>query len=101
MVSDPADYSWSSYHAHAFGKKVALWKPHAEYLALGSTAKARTTAYRGFFAQQLSGNLVMDIRNALNSGLVLGDARFKKQIEKLTGIRQHHLKRGPRHLGSE
>jgi hypothetical protein len=25
MVSDPGDYRWSSYRAHAFGLKARLW----------------------------------------------------------------------------
>ncbi len=49
-----------------------MWKPHAEYLALGATPESRQTAYRQFFAQQLPSEIVTDIRNALNTGLVLG-----------------------------
>lgn len=50
MVRDPADYTWSSYRAHAFGKAVSLWQPHEEYLALGKTPAERRAAYRQFFA---------------------------------------------------
>lgn len=96
MVTDPANYSWSSYRAHAFGQKAAMWKPHAEYLALGATAMSRTAVYRQFFAQQLSERIVMEIRDALKTGLALGNDRFKEHVEELTGVRQHHLKRGPR-----
>ena len=96
MVADPADYSWSSYRAHAFGKQIALWKPHKEYLALGATEKSRQAAYRQFFTRQMPGEVVTDIRDALNTGLVLGNDRFRDQVEELTGVRQHHLKRGPR-----
>lgn len=96
MVADPASYSWSSYRAHALDQRAALWTPHAEYLALGRTAESRATAYRQLFAQQLSGETVSDIRDALNASLVLGSDRFRKQVEELTGVRQHQLKRGPR-----
>ena len=96
MVTDPADYSWSSYRAHAFGQEVAMWKPHSEYLALGATATSRRSAYRQLFAHQPSERIFTHIRDALNSGLVLGSDRFKRQIAELTGVRQHHLKRGPR-----
>ena len=72
-----------------------MWKPHAEYLALGATPQSRQTTYRQFFAHQLTGEVVTDIRNALNTGLVFGNDRFKEQIRELTGVRQHHLKRGP------
>ncbi len=95
MVADPANYSWSSYRAHAFGKRPAMWKPHDEYLALGSSRQSRQTAYRQLVAQQLPGNVVTDIRDALNTGLVLGNDCFREQVQTLTGVRQQHLKRSP------
>ena len=30
MVGDPADYTWSSYRAHAFGRTAKMWQPHPE-----------------------------------------------------------------------
>jgi putative transposase len=96
MVSDPADYTWSSYRAHGFGQAVKMWRPHPEYLALGHTKQSRTSAYRQFFAQQLSTELITDIRNALNTGMVLGNDRFRQEVEELTGQREHNLKRGPK-----
>lgn len=96
MVSDPADYSWSSYRAHAFGRVAKMWRPHPEYLALGNSKPLRMSAYRQLFAQQVSTQLITDIRDALNTGLVLGNDRFKQEVEKLTGQRQRHLKRGPK-----
>jgi putative transposase len=96
MVSDPADYTWSSYRAHAFGRAAKMWQPHPEYLALGHTAPSRGSAYRRFFAQQLPVKLITDIRDALNTGLVLGNDRFRQEVEELTGQRQHRLKRGPK-----
>jgi len=95
MVADPANYSWSSYRAHAFGKRPTMWKPHDEYLALGSNQQSRQSAYRQLFSQQLPGNVVTDIRDALNTGLVLGNDCFREQVQLLTGVRQQHLKRGP------
>ncbi len=85
MVSDPADYSWSSYRAHALGQPAAMWHPHSEYLALGDTPVARIIAYRRFFEQQHSAQLTTDIRDALNTGLVLGNERFRAEVEALTG----------------
>lgn len=96
MVTDPANYSWSSYRAHALNQEAAMWTPHPEYLALGTTANVRTAAYRRLFAEQLSGKIITEIRDALNTGLVLGNDGFKKQVETLTGVRQHHRRRGPR-----
>lgn len=96
MVVDPADYTWSSYRAHAFGLKVKMWRPHSEYRALGKTDARRRAAYRKLFAGQLRKETILDIRHALNTGLVLGTDRFRKEVAQLTGQRQHHLKRGPK-----
>ncbi len=101
MVGDPADYTWSSYRAHAFGRTAKMWQPHPEYLALGNTAPSRRSAYRRFFAEQLPAKLITDIRDALNTGLVLGNDRFRQEVEELTGQRQQHLKRGPRATKSD
>lgn len=96
MVDDPADYSWSSYRAHALGAKVKMWTPHSEYLALGATSATRSLAYRKLVGEQLGGELITEIRNAGNTGLALGNEQFRREIERLTGQRQHHLKRGPK-----
>jgi putative transposase len=96
MVHDPADYNWSSYRAHAFGQKVKMWKPHPEYLALGKSLESRNSAYRALFVPQLKMESVSDIRQALNTGLVLGNESFRREVEQLTGQRQSLRKRGPK-----
>jgi putative transposase len=95
MVCDPAEYSWSSYRSHALGQAAKMWVPHEEYLALGSTKPTRLLAYRNLFMEAIDGDLITDIRTALNTGLVLGNDRFRDKVEQLTGRRHHHLKRGP------
>jgi putative transposase len=94
MVRDPADYTWSSYRAHAFGRTPRMWCPHAEYLGLGETEIERTSVYRRFFEEELSATAVADIRHAINTGLALGNERFKTELEALTGQPQTHRKRG-------
>ena len=96
MVTDPADYLWSSYRAHALGVKVKMWTPHPEYLALGPTSASRLLAYRKLVGEELGNELISEIRNAANTGLVLGNERFRREVEQLTGQRQHQLKRGPK-----
>ena len=96
VVDDPADYTWSSYQAHALGVKVKMWKPHPEYLALGTTQASRLLAYRKLVGEGLRSKLISEIRNAANTGLILGNERFRQEIEQLTGQRFHHLKRGPK-----
>ncbi len=94
MVTDPAEYKWSSYMAQAHGRRVKMWTPHAEYEALGSTEKARQIAYRRFFQQELGSDLVNQIKNAQRTGFVLGTPAFRKQFEELTGHPQSNRKRG-------
>lgn len=94
MVRDPADYAWSSYGVHAFGRKATMWRPHPVYLALGRTAKSRMAAYRQLFTDELGGQVVDDIRHALGTGLALGTEGFRRNVEQLTGQRQYHIKPG-------
>jgi putative transposase len=91
MVGDPADYTWSSYRAHAFGKSVGLWQPHPEYLLLGKTPAQRRSVYRQFFAEELSAKVLTDIRDALNTGLALGNDRFRTEVAELTGQPQEKI----------
>lgn len=95
IVDDPIDYAWSSYSAHAFDVSPKMWVPHPEYLALGGTSASRQEAYRRLASQMLSTQVVSEIRDALTTGLPLGNEHFRQQIEDLTGVRQRHLKRGP------
>lgn len=96
LVQDPADYVWSSYRSHAFGQVAQIWSPHKEYSALGSSSNKRQLAYQQLFLDNTDSELITDIRNSLNTGLVLGSERFRKEVEQLTGQRQKHLKRGPK-----
>lgn len=48
------------------------------------------------FKAELDRELVAEIRQAANTGLALGNDRFKTQVERLTGQRQHHCKRSPK-----
>ena len=48
MVSDPAHYRWTSYRHNALGAADSLMTPHALYLALGSSDKARQARTSAF-----------------------------------------------------
>ncbi|WP_193162661.1 transposase [Microbulbifer hainanensis] len=82
MVSDPADYFWSSYTSNALGKKSNLLTPHTEYLRLGQYPKQRRERYRGLFSGHLDHKLTAHISAAVNKGLALGSDRFKEEIER-------------------
>ncbi len=94
MVNDPADYVWSSYRCHAFGKAVKMSTPHTEYLGLGESSLERQGVYRSLFRTYVDDELLDDIRMALNKGLALGEDRFKDEIERLYGRRVRPAKMG-------
>jgi putative transposase len=96
LVQDPADYVWSSYRANAFGLPVQMWSPHEEYLALGNSEKRRLKTYQQLFLNKIGSEFITEIRHALNTGLALGNDRFRAEVEKLTGQPQKHMKRGPK-----
>ncbi len=87
MVSDPADYIWSSYQCHALGKDIQINTPHDEYLRLGNTDKDRQSNYRALFRSHVQAELIGDIRKAVNKGLALGNESVKDEIEELYGQR--------------
>jgi len=94
MVTDPANYSWSSYRSNGLGISAKLLTPHSQYLQLGCTKKERLKNYRELFKFHIEGKLLSDIRYALNKGLVLGTEKFKSEVEELTGKRVRPLRRG-------
>jgi len=98
IVSDPADFHWSSYHVNARGISSGHWHPHPVYLALGSSASARRHAYRNLFRELIPDGEIDRIRTATNKGLILGARDFTASIEASSGHRLHHFKRGPKPL---
>jgi len=87
MVEDPADYRWSSYRANGLGTGSSLCTPHELYLQLDTDSLRRLVVYRGLFAAHVEGELLDKIRGAVNSGMALGNERFRGEIERLTGRR--------------
>jgi putative transposase len=79
---------------NALGRKSDLCTPHPVYLALGKTSDSRRDNYRELFRPCLDDAVLQDIRSSLNSGMVLGSDRFKREIETLTGRRVRPKKRG-------
>ena len=55
----------------------------AEYLCLGENETERQKTYREMIAQSLSAEVIQKIRHCLNTGLVLGTAAFRDQVDAL------------------
>ncbi len=94
MIDHPAEYPWSSYHQNALGKKIKLITSHAVYNSLGNNKLERQLAYQSLFVNHIPDYTVEEIRKAANKGWVVGDARFKQQIEKQLGYSIPPLPRG-------
>jgi len=94
MVTQPDEYTWSSYPCNALGKRSELHTPHVRYLALGRSKEQRLENYRALFAAHVDGPLLDEIRQSVKPELALGSGRFAKQIEQLTGRRVTPGKRG-------
>ena len=83
MVTDPGDYRWSSYGAHAFGVHARLWTPHPLYLGLGNNQKARQKGWRELIKEPLDVEVLSKIRHCAHTGLVLGTELFREQVHNL------------------
>lgn len=71
-----------------------LVTPHPLYQQLGKTEPDRQEAYRALFRGRMPERDLAAIREATNKAWVLGDDRFKAQIEAKTGRRPAPMGRG-------
>ena len=83
MVSHPREYRWSSYAANAEGQADQHVIPHDVYLQLGSDRVSRSVAYRALFENAIGANTLAAIREATNGDWVIGNERFRNEIETL------------------
>lgn len=94
IVKCPGDYPWSSYQRNAFGRESGIVRPHERYRALGITENAMQQAYRELFRTTLNNELLQKIRETINQCRVMGNDRFRDQIEKALAIKTAPCKRG-------
>jgi len=85
LVSAPGDYLYSSFAHNAGGSANRLLTPHHVYESLAFTAEQRRVAYRRLFCDSVSTEMLSTIRDTVNACLVLGNDRFKDQIESMLG----------------
>lgn len=77
IVTEPGQYSWSSYRQNAWGYASSVIVQHPVYLALGKSPDERRAQYRALFDEILSSDQLREIRDSVNSGNPLGSKRFK------------------------
>jgi putative transposase len=85
MVSNPADYRWSSYRANAQGESSPILSYHPIYDALGTDMNLKQHHYRYLFEHQIDIQDLHAIRKASQFSTPLGNDRFKQQIEAALG----------------
>ena len=83
LVLAPGEYRYSSYAHHAIGTDDPLVTSHACYLDLHIEPSARRQAYRALFNDTLTKELLAKIRKNTNAGSIIGDNRFRRQIETM------------------
>lgn len=81
MVKLPQDYKWSSYHTNGLGNPSVLISPHPSYLSLASNVSERLLSYQQLFEHAMEQSVVSDIRKTTQGNFVLGNEKFKKEIE--------------------
>jgi len=72
VVSNPADYRWSSFAHNALGRPDACITEHELYRRLGADSDARRQAYRVIVAEVMSDVSLAEIRLALRQNRPLG-----------------------------
>jgi len=94
IVIDAVDYAWSSYAHHSGLRQDPLITEHAVYWSLGNTPFERDAAYRRMMEHGLSQKELMELRDTVNKGWVLGSPAFKKMLETELNRRVQPAKRG-------
>ena len=73
LVSEPADYRWSSYRSNALGVHDRLIAPHSLYVSLGKSASCRQQSWRGQCCEAITQEQLFKLREATRCGGVLSD----------------------------
>jgi putative transposase len=99
MVRLPGDYRHSSYRHNATGESNALLTAHPVYQSLAATQEKRLAAYRALFADEIAPELLELVQNTTNACRVLGNDKFKDQVETMLGrsVRPRKSGRPPKH----
>lgn len=84
MVTQAADFLWSS-HAHYTGTRQDPWlTPHALYWSLGNTPFARELAYAQLVQAGIEQSQQHALTSATLSGWALGEESFVSGLQRLT-----------------
>lgn len=93
MVSNPAEYRWSSYRCKAMDSKDPVVDFSVPYLAWGENTNERRKAYAEYVLATVPDYELKLIRESLQRNQVTGSERFRQEISHRLGIRLSN--RGP------
>jgi putative transposase len=74
LVSDPAEYRWSSFRSNASGVHDRLIVPHSLYTSLGQSAERRQQSWRELCGEAIPQEQLFEIRETVRCGGRLGCA---------------------------
>jgi len=83
MVAQPEDYPWSSYRHNALGQLNSIIQPHDLYHQLGKTVEECARNYKLLFHSHIEHDTLEAIRKATNKDQILGNDKFKEEIEMI------------------
>jgi putative transposase len=86
LVTDLADYPWSSYAAHALGQEMPLVDEAPVWASLGPTEGARQAHWRKRLHTPLSEKELAALRRSVISGRPYGTARWVAQTAARIGF---------------
>lgn len=94
LVSDAAEYAWSSYPHHVGVKADPVITDHALYWALGNTPFQREAAYRELSKHLLNEKEMLVVDAAVLKGWPLGSDAFKTELQQRAKRQVLPAKRG-------
>ena len=83
MVDIPEEYSWSSYHFHAYNEMNPLIQDHSTFQAISEDLSNRNALYREMCQIELESEDIKQIQYAYQYEIPLGNQGFKDRIEAL------------------
>ena len=66
------------------GKTIELVTAHAQYSSLGSNPELKQQFYMAPFQESLGSGLIIEIAECTLKGWILGNGRFKQQVDAQT-----------------
>lgn len=94
LVSDPADYRWSSYPHYVGRRSDRLVTPHPLYWALGNTPFARDAAYAELVRAGIPAEQQRALTDSALRGWALGEANYVEDLQRRTERRVSKIRAG-------